>query len=137
MKLSGKCLCGAVAFEGEGEGHFHACHCSMCMAWAGGPALGVPLTLTSVRGEEALRAYSSSDWGERVFCGECGSHVFWRMQDGSAAFAFAGALDQADALTLTKEIFVDGGLGQVRLAGDHRRLTEAEYLRSIGMAPEG
>lgn len=137
MKLSGQCLCGAVSYEGEGDGHFHACHCTMCKSWGGGPALGVPLSLTAVRGEESLRAYSSSGWGERVFCGTCGSHIFWRMQDGSQVFAFAGALAQADELTLTMEIFTDSQPKSYRLAGDHPRMTEAEYLRSIGaQAPD-
>jgi hypothetical protein len=136
MKLSGKCLCGAVSFEGEGDGHFHACHCAMCRAWSGGPVLGARLELTALRGDAAMRAYASSGWGERVFCGECGSHLFWRMADGSMVFAFAGALDQADELTLTMEIFTDSQPKSYALAGDHRRMTEAEYLRSIGAGQE-
>ncbi len=132
MKLSGACLCGAVAFEGEGTGHFHACHCDMCLRWGGGPALGAPLTVSELRGEDALSVYASSEWGERVFCRTCGSHVFWRMRDGSQAFAFLGALDQADELTLSQEIFTDHRPKGLALAGDHLRLTEAEFLRSIG-----
>lgn len=136
MQLSGKCLCGAVAFEGEGDGHFHACHCDMCRTWSGGPVLGARLEVTSMTGEDALRVYSSSGWGERVFCGVCGSHLFWRMADRSMVFAFAGALDQADSMALTMEIFTDRQPRSYALAGDHPRLTEAEYLRSIGAAPE-
>ncbi len=128
MKLSGKCLCGAVSFEGEGDGEFHACHCSQCRTWNGGPALGVPIREVAITGEHSLSAYTSSDWAERVFCRICGSHVFWRMRDGSMTIAFAAALDQADALRLTGEIYVDEQPKSYVFAGDHARLTGAEFI---------
>lgn len=131
MKLSGKCLCGAVSYEGQGDGHFHACHCSKCRAWGGGPALGAVIGDVAVQGGENLSVFRSSDWGERVFCARCGSHVFWRMGDGSLTVAYAGALDQADALTLTLESFIEEKPACYALAGGHPRLTGAEFLATM------
>jgi hypothetical protein len=136
MKLSGKCLCGAVSFEGEGDGHFHACHCAMCRAWGGGPAMAVAVRDLELEGEDAVAIYRSSDWAERLFCSNCGSHLFWRMADGSMTMTYAAGLDQAGELKLAGEIYVDQQPACYAFSGDHPRMTEAEFLASIGVAPQ-
>ena len=48
-----------------------------------------------VENTEQLGVYSSSAWGQRCFCKQCGSTLFWRTADGAmtmvAAQAFANA----------------------------------------------
>ena len=82
----GTCLCGAVSIRVTLECHdVSICHCRMCQTWSGGPMFAVesdaPMTL---EGEENVGVYASSDWAERGFCRQCGTHLFYRLTQGAA-----------------------------------------------------
>ena len=130
----GSCLCGAVRFAAEAvETHIHSCHCSMCRNWTGGPMFGVQANNVALEGEEHLGCYSSSDWAERGFCKECGTSLFYRMkEDPSQYFICMGSFDDPEQFKLTGEIYVDEKPSGYDFAGDHPRLTGAEFLASIG-----
>ena len=79
--VSGHCLCGEVKFSTEAEHLWCAhCHCTMCqlghgaafVTWAGYPDNAVTLT------DSRLVWYQSSKEGERGFCGQCGTTLFFR-----------------------------------------------------------
>ncbi|MGQ0558566.1 MAG: GFA family protein [Sphingosinicella sp.] len=76
---SGRCHCGAIGFEAEGEPAYHAiCHCADCRHHAGAPMVAwaaFPAAAVTVRGEP--RTYSSSEHGRRLFCGDCGTSLFY------------------------------------------------------------
>ncbi|MCG8392762.1 MAG: GFA family protein [Pseudomonadales bacterium] len=82
---TGSCLCGGVAFEIDGElAPIQVCHCQQCRK-AQGTALvtNIPVntdTLRWVRGNELMKGYASSPGKQRVFCGECGSPLFSRLE---------------------------------------------------------
>ena len=75
---TGRCLCGKVKFTiGEGVDEIGACHCDMCRRWSGGPMFALHCKgPVEFEGEEHIMRYKSSDWGERGFCGVCGSSLF-------------------------------------------------------------
>ncbi len=128
---TGQCLCGAVAFEADIEApHYHACHCDTCRRW-GGPGMATNAVSLRIADTSALRAYGSSDYGERVFCGTCGTHLFWRMKDGSVNVVWVGALDDSDDLTLGTEIFVDSKPGHYSFAGEAHKMTGAEFVEMV------
>ena len=106
---TGSCLCGAVRFSTTAAiDHSDACHCSMCRKASGHfwASADVPKESLTIKGEDALRWYSSSEKVRRGFCGTCGSQLFWAPIHGkSIAFAM-GALDKPTGLKLTKHIFV-------------------------------
>lgn len=80
---AGACLCGKVRITATPE-HLHmvACHCTQCQTWGGGPFLSVDCGGSVViDGEEAVAVYSSSQWAERGFCRECGTHLFYRLKN--------------------------------------------------------
>lgn len=114
VSFSGRCLCGAVAYEARGEAaHADACHCSMCRRWSGHywASVNVPAAaLKFVRGEDNVGWHRSSDEVRRGFCKSCGSALFWhpdRHPDWSAMIAIsAGSLDAPTGVALTKHIFV-------------------------------
>lgn len=58
-------------------------------------------------GENMIRAYNHSDWGQRAVCGSCGSTLYWKMQDRPIAFVALGLLDDQSGIAITEEIFVD------------------------------
>ena len=107
--ISGHCLCGAVRYRAKAASHdVNVCHCGMCRRWTGGPLMyfdvvGAP----AIEGREFVTVYRSSPSGERGFCKTCGSILFWKVA-GEERYTFtAGSLDDASALVLAKEIFIE------------------------------
>ena len=140
MALKGKCACGAVGFEIlKDQKEVGPCHCDTCRAWTGGVFFGIQAGADEARltGEEHLTIWKSSDWAERAFCSTCGSSMFYRLTmpgpaQGEFHFAAGGLEDWGD-LEMVGEIYVDKKPDAYAFAGDHPRLTEAEFMASIGM----
>ena len=114
-RLSGQCLCGAVAFTVERRDlkDVAVCHCSQCRRWSGHAwaSVSAPLDgLDIIRGEDALKWHRASDFARRGFCAECGSALFWHpdgLEDHKHRIDVAmGALDAPTGLRLGKHIFV-------------------------------
>lgn len=86
QKLTGKCLCGAIAYEINGElGPIVNCHCSMCRRWHGA-AFRTRCTVESkyfkwLQGEEHLSKYHSSKSVIKTFCKICGSNLISLYED--------------------------------------------------------
>lgn len=135
MSLKGKCLCGAVRYEAK---HDHAevgaCHCGMCRAWTGGVNLAFEAKPGEIAfaGEDMIETYASSEWAERCFCRRCGSSLFYRLKADGTMYVAAGSLETWDGARMTGEIFVDRKPAAYALAGEHPRMTEAEFFASIG-----
>ncbi|MEM9428054.1 MAG: GFA family protein [Pseudomonadota bacterium] len=141
MSRTGRCLCGAVNYSVSTPiESVAACHCGMCQRWAGGIHLGfeVPPDGVVFEGAESIATYTSSEWAERAFCRLCGAHLYDRLiGDGPARGTYSmhlGGLDQREGVLLTQEIYIDKKPDGYALAGDHTRMTEDEFLRSIGVA---
>lgn len=131
--MTGRCLCGAVSFEASGvETGFHSCHCSMCRRWSGGPAMAASVEKLAIDGDEHVARFASSDWAERIFCRQCGSNLFYFLKDPGQYVVWIGAFDDPAPFQMSGEIFVDEKPGAYNFAGDHPRLTGAEFMASIG-----
>lgn len=140
---TGGCLCGAVRFTAKSLSGFGVCHCEQCRRWAGSAlfAVTVPAADMEIEGAEAIRAYRSSDWASRAFCGTCGSVLWYRydkgVDDAGDYELTIGLLDDADGLTLEREIFSDQKPDCWALTGDHPRMTRAETLACYGAQVDG
>jgi hypothetical protein len=130
MAVMGKCLCGAVRLTAaSAEPHFHACHCSMCRRWSGGgPMFATRAQGLELEGEENLERYDSSEWGQRGFCRKCGTNLFYFFKPTQQYIVSIGAFDEAGTFSLAGEIYIDSKPASYALAGEHERLTEAEFL---------
>ena len=76
----GSCLCGAVTFEVAGKlPPPDACHCSKCRKHSGHyfASTVVPRSAVTIRGEEKVTWFKSSEKARRGFCSVCGSSLFW------------------------------------------------------------
>lgn len=78
----GGCLCGAVRYRIEAEPTDIAyCHCRMCQRSSGAPVMlwaTVPAgAFRWTRGRPS--PYRSSDRAGRLFCGECGSQLAFKV----------------------------------------------------------
>jgi hypothetical protein len=134
LDASGRCLCGAVAFQAEGvETEHHACHCGMCRRWSGGaPFFGASVAAVHFTGEEHLGRFASSSWAERGFCKLCGTTLFYFLKPAQQYTLSVGAFDDVAPFQLAREIFIDHKPGGYALAGEHPRLTEREILAEHG-----
>jgi len=128
--VSGSCLCGKVAIEAKAADlHVGACHCGMCRKWGGGPLLAVDGgTEITINGEEFVSRYSSSEWAERVFCKECGTHLFYLLKDGGQYILSAGLLEQQDQMEMDHQIFIDKKPEYYAFSNDTQNMTEAEVF---------
>ncbi|MFN3985236.1 MAG: GFA family protein [Rhodocyclaceae bacterium] len=130
MELQGRCLCGAVTLSVVAKGEkIGACHCSMCRKWSGGPMLAVECEDdVSIEGGEHLTVYASSDWAERGFCGTCGTHLFYRLRDGTHYAVPVGLLEDSPAWSFDSQIFIDEKPAYYSFANPTRNLTGAEVF---------
>jgi hypothetical protein len=104
----GHCLCGAISFEVEGElPGPDACHCSICRRWSGHywASTDVPRARVTIRGEDMLSWYDSSEKVRRGFCSRCGSLLFFDPPARDWIAIAMGAFDKPTGTRLAKHIF--------------------------------
>jgi hypothetical protein len=123
-ELTGGCACGAVRYRLV-SAPFDAgyCHCGMCRRAAGAPVLAfatVPLTDFIVSG--APRRRHSSDFGERWFCGDCGTQLAMHVdhQPDTIDFTIA-SLDSPERVQPQFHIFFGSRLSWFDTRDDHPR----------------
>ena len=119
---SGGCHCGAVRYEMTAEVAHHAlCHCGDCRKASGAPAVAWAMAAAdqvTITGEPVT--YASSEHGRRLFCGACGTSLFYTndvvfpgMIDVQSA-----TLDDPDAIPLQAQIQTAERIGWMTHLGD-------------------
>jgi hypothetical protein len=108
--LTGRCLCGAVAFEVADEFRYAAnCHCSNCRRTTGAafkPFAGIERgKLRLTRGENELLTFGDDD-GSDIHCGKCGSLLYSVVRDGAYVHVAMGTLLDDPSIRPTMHIFV-------------------------------
>lgn len=127
--MDGQCLCGAIAISTPNQTTIDACHCSMCRRWGGGPALGLACgSNVQITGLDKLKVYRSSEWAERAFCGECGTHLFYRLTEKNQYFLPAGLFQDDASFEFKEQIFVDNKPHYYEFANQTLNLTAAEVF---------
>ena len=128
--MEAKCLCDAVSIKVEAGRKLHACHCGKCRTWGSGTSFTLTARNPEINGGEHIGRYRSSEWAERCFCKQCGTHLF--VQVGDDYYINAGLFaDNAD-FELESQIFIDCKAPYYDLANDTPKLTEHEFLVMIG-----
>ena len=103
MTRTGRCHCGAVAFRVRGELPYVVhCHCENCRRAHGAAFFSAAFIAAKnfevSSGEEHLKTapFHGDQPGGRVFCGQCGSHVFNKLDMFPGLMNFSlGALEEA------------------------------------------
>lgn len=125
----GRCLCGAVRITVPAlEAGASACHCSICRRWTGAAMWGFVAVANKVDVRGEVARYRSSAFAERAWCPACGTHL-WVRDDGADYEFTPGLFDDAAEMPLVREVYADRALACVPLAGDHVRVSRAEYER--------
>jgi hypothetical protein len=129
VEMEGKCLCGAITIRTPDKTSIDACHCGMCRRWGGSPALGVSCgSDVQLDGFEKLKVYKSSEWAERAFCGECGTHMFYKLSATNEYFVPAGLFQNDIEFEFKEQIFIDMKPSYYEFANQTLNLTEAEVF---------
>ncbi len=137
-RLNGQCLCGAVKFAAvPAKMEMDVCHCSMCRRWSGGAFMAVNCgTSVEITDETALSTYSSSEWGERLFCSKCGSSLFWRGKHGGITMVSMQAFAAPEQFRFAEEIFIDNKPANYDFANETHRMTGEEFLAALAAKQE-
>ncbi|WP_432698357.1 GFA family protein [Marinobacterium sp. YM272] len=130
---TGHCLCGKVSVTATLKNHnVDACHCEICRRWSGGPMLAVACDgEPAFSGESHIGVFDSSDWAQRGFCKECGTHLFYRLKEGGFYALPVGLLDSADGWTLHAQVFIDEKPGFYAFSQRTAELTGAELFAQL------
>lgn len=128
----GECLCGAVQVQLRLDtATMSACHCGICRRWGGGPSMTVETHEAPViTGAEHVKTFSSSEWAERGFCGNCGTHLFYRLKKGSFYSLSVGLFEQASSWPFTLQVFVDDKPGNYDFANATKRMTGEDVFKA-------
>lgn len=130
--FQGKCLCGAVSVRLQHKKpSMSVCHCGMCRRWAGGPSM----TLAShaapqIDGSEHVRTYASSDWAQRGFCAQCGTHLFYRLRNGEFYAIPVGLFEAGGDWPFKLQVFIDEKPGNYRFADRTDEMTGDEVFKA-------
>ena len=104
MTREAKCCCGACAIQVKGDPVINGiCHCRNCQRRTGSafgwsayfPNEAVTATIGAFRTYSIRKSPDGGDAGventqERVFCGTCGTTLFWRSTDFAGLTGIAG-----------------------------------------------
>lgn len=126
----GQCLCGKVKMKATDVSlHAGACHCQYCQKWSGGPLFTVDAgTEVKFDGSCFVSTFNSSDWAERGFCNNCGSHLFFRLKQNGQYFIPVGLFDSLTHVLLDHQIFIEQKPDWYALANQTTELTGAEVF---------
>jgi hypothetical protein len=112
-KISGKCLCGAVSFNGDVDIKMMAnCHCKDCRA-ATGAAYGTLVFIDpneiDISGEPKIFKHTADSGAnmEKHFCPNCGSQMFGKNSNRPGMISIrAGILDQTDVVKPAVNVYM-------------------------------
>lgn len=105
----GTCLCGEVTFSAaQTPAEVGACHCNICRRWGGGPLMAVNCgPNVEFRHAESIKVFDSSAWADRGFCGECGTHLFYRVKQSGEYLMPVGLFAEAPEWNFDHQVFID------------------------------
>ena len=141
QQKQGQCLCGKVQIKALFEQlALGACHCGMCRKWTAGPFMEVACQGNAVvvlNGQENVKTYQSSEWAERAFCNECGTHLFYRLKEADQYYLNAWIFDDLpENLPFTSQVYIDRKPNCYEFTNQTQNFTEADILAMINQTDQ-
>ncbi len=137
-KGKGHCLCRSVQITAEAvSGKVGACHCDTCRKWCGGPFMAVDCgTEVFFQGNENITIFDSSEWAERGFCKNCGTHLFYRLKENQLYYMPADLFDEGPTLVFDSQVFIEEKPNYYCFANATKEMTGAECFAEYGGGEE-
>ncbi len=127
--MKGKCLCGSVSIEAANSNNFNACHCNMCRRWGGGPLMAMHVgSEIKIAGAEFIKVFDSSDWAERAFCSNCGTHLYYHLKPDNQYIVPVGLFELETDINFSEQIFIDQKPPFYEFANQTEMLTEQQVF---------
>ncbi len=124
-KLSGKCLCGNIAFTADTDIKMMAnCHCSDCRAATGaafGTLLFVDEAALEVKGAPKVFKHVADSGAnmEKHFCPDCGSQLFGKNSNRPNTVSLrAGVIDQTDLVKPAVNVYLSSRIASTPIDPD-------------------
>ncbi len=129
----GQCLCGSVKITANNiDNNVGACHCEMCRKWGGGPLMAVDCgTDVTFESEHQISVFNSSEWAERGFCKQCGSHLFYRLKESQQYIMPAGLFSETN-FNFEHQVFIDEKPEYYTFENETEDMTGAEMFAKYG-----
>lgn len=86
----------------------------------------------SMEGDEHVAVFKSSEWAERGFCKQCGSHLFYRLKETGQYIMPVGLFEHDDDLVFDHQVFIEEKPPTYRFANDTEDMTGAELFAKFG-----
>ena len=83
-------------------------------------------------GGDNVAVYPSSDWAERGFCRQCGTHLFYRLKEGGYYAVPVGFFGDDTQWQLAEQVFIDSKPDYYAFVQKTRNLTGAELFAQFG-----
>lgn len=128
--IQGQCLCGSVKVTvANMSDKVGACHCNMCQKWGGGPLMAVDChNEVTFNDSGNIRIYNSSEWAERGFCQNCGTHLFYHLKQNNQYIMPVGLFDIDAEVVFDHQIFIDEKPQYFDFANETKNMTGAEVF---------
>lgn len=125
QSVKGKCLCGSVEITvANASSDIGACHCGMCRKWSGGPLLAVDCgTDVTISGNDNVSTFQASEWAQRGFCKQCGTHLFYKLIANGQYMMPAGLFEGSPEFNFDHQIFIEEKPGYYDFANQTVNLT--------------
>lgn len=132
-QFNGRCLCEKVTVMiTTNPKDFTVCHCQSCRTWSGGLSMTVNAgERLKFSGEEFVGRYSSSEWAERGFCKNCGTHIYFRLKKTDHYFLMVGLFGRSITPQFGLQEFIDEKPNYYAFANETKTLTKAEGLKLL------
>jgi len=129
LSSESQCLCGNVKIRASSiSPKVIVCHCGMCRKW-GGPALALDCgSDLEMEGSDNITVYDSSEWAERAFCSNCGTHLFYRIKETGGYSIPAGFFPDLEELEMDVQCFIDKKPSYYSFSNRTKELTEKEVF---------
>ena len=117
MGLTGGCMCGNVRYQLMSEpSDCGWCHCRTCQLSSGTPAQAFASVKRGdwvpTSGADRVRTVQSSSFGQRSFCGECGTPLYVTVDHQPETLDFSVVtLDEPEAVPPEFHIFWSSRIG--------------------------
>ena len=134
VERRGHCLCGKVSITAKNAGRdVGACHCRMCRRWGGGPFMEIDCGAdVDIDGEGTVSVFDSSEWAERGFCSNCGTHLFYRLKESGQHMVPVGLFEDSASLVFKGQVFIDEKPDYYDFANETKDFTGAEIFAMFG-----